>query len=242
MGKEWNIAIAALATIPPQQLKLKVNLLKEGENKISDLDLDLNSIDGIISTSSYIGTIEKAFYKLSCMNKSNDQVLQSLIKHLDGKDPFIRSQAAKIACLFPPSQILVTTLINQINKEQDSNTKIELITAIGYMGEEAKSTIPIIKKLSEDSNPKISRRSLTALAKILGDKQEIEECKEMALKLCKDLEVSDSVEDKKEIIIALQSLKINHQGIENKLIYLLNDEDKDVRLQAGKTLELLKKN
>jgi len=89
--------------------------------------------------------------------------------------------------------------------------------------------------------PLVCRRALASLAQLLGEDQNLEDRKKAAKKLCQQLSNTDSADEKCCVANALKNLTVeDEEEVWETLFLLLNDPDQNVKIEAGKTLSVLK--
>ena len=241
-----NYSIALLSSIHPSILKstldkLNINNIKSTQNLIVNLD----DLEQKIQSSKYIYEFLDVINTIDRMeDKSHPKALQILIKCLKDINEDISKRSAVVLSKFPPTELLISTLIDESKKHKIVSTRLEIITTLGEFGNfMSDKIIPILKDFMKNENIQIVRRSIVSLSKILGEKQNIEERKELSLKLCRELKDTDNSEEKKQVIIGLRYLKIiGEQEISETLLKLLSDGNSEVQFEAAKTLTILNPN
>lgn len=117
--------------------------------------------------------------------------------------------------------------------------KLEIITTLGEFS--AYSVVKDLEKFEEDSKDiQVTIRALVAIARILGDQQNLEKRRKSALELCSKISQCNE-EEKRLIAIGLRYLNVlDEPQILETLMLLLKDENQNVKIEAGKTLGFLK--
>ena len=116
--------------------------------------------------------------------------------------------------------------------------------AILTLGEQkAVKYIPQLKQISNESDHQMEIRAQVSLSTINGESMSLEERRESSLKLCQLMSstISTTSEERRLIAVGLRNLKVEDESeVFETLMKLLQDENGDVRLEAGKTLTVLK--
>ena len=83
-------------------------------------------------------------------------------------------------------------------------------------------------------------RAIVSLSIMYGESMNLDERRELSLKLCQLVSTSMN-EEKRLAIIGIRNLKVEgEQQVFEILLKLLGDEDSNIRLEAGKALTVLK--
>jgi len=130
--------------------------------------------------------------------------------------------------------------MEQYKKEQSPTVKAAIISTLGEL--KATKYIPQLKQISSESNNELSIRALVSLSMMIGESMNNEERRESSLKLCQLSSLPTiTPEGRRLIAIGLRNLKVSYEKqVLETLLKLLQDEDLNVRLEAGKTLTVLK--
>ena len=129
-------------------------------------------------------------------------------------------------------------LMEQYKEEQFPKVKATILTTLGEL--KAVKYIPQLKQISNESDHQMAIRAQVSLSTMNGESMSLEERRESSLKLCQ-LTTSTMSEERRLIAVGLRNLKVEDENeIFETLMKLLRDENGDVRLEAGKTLTVLK--
>ena len=130
--------------------------------------------------------------------------------------------------------------MEQYKKERFGKVKAAIISTLGEL--KATKYIPQLKQISSESNNELSIRALVSLSMMIGESMNNEERRESSLKLCQLSSLPTiTPEGRRLIAIGLRNLKVEDENqVFQTLLKLLQDEDLNVRLEAGKTLTVLK--
>ena len=131
-------------------------------------------------------------------------------------------------------------LMEQYKKERNPKVKAAILTTLGE--QKAVKYIPQLKQISNESDHQMAIRAQVSLSIMNGESMSLEERRESSLKLCQlmSLTTSTMIEERRLIAVGLRNLKVEDRIVFETLMKLLQDENGDVRLEAGKTLTVLK--
>ena len=131
-------------------------------------------------------------------------------------------------------------LMEQYKKERNPKVKAAILTTLGEL--KAVKYIPQLKQISNESDHQMAIRAQVSLSIMNGESMSLEERRESSLKLCQlmSLTTSTMIEERRLIAVGLRNLKVEDRKVFETLMKLLQDQNGDVRLEAGKTLTLLK--
>ena len=132
-------------------------------------------------------------------------------------------------------------LMEQYKKESFPKVKAAILTALGEL--KAMKCIPQLKQISTESNNQMAIRAHVSLSTMNGESMSLEERRQSALKLCQSISSTTSTmsEERRLIAVGLRNLKVeDKREVFETLMKLLQDENGDVRLEAGRTLTVLK--
>ncbi len=130
--------------------------------------------------------------------------------------------------------------MEQYKRERYGKVKAAIISTLGELN--ATKYIPQLKQISSESNNELSIRALVSLSMMIGESMSEEERRESSLKLCQLSSLPTiTPEGRRLIAVGLRNLKVEDESdVLETLLKLLQDEDLNVRLEAGKTLTVLK--
>ena len=132
-------------------------------------------------------------------------------------------------------------LMEQYKKERYPKVKAAILTTLGEL--KAVKYISQLKQISNESDYQMAIRAQVSLSIMNGESMSLEERRESSLKLCQlmSLATSTMIEERRLIAVGLRNLKVEDENeVFETLMKLLQDQNGDVRLEAGKTLALLK--
>ena len=129
-------------------------------------------------------------------------------------------------------------LINQYKKERVPKVKAAILTTLGEL--RAIEFISELKEIASGSDNELAIRALVSLSTMNRQSMTLDERRESSLRLCQ-LVSSSMVEERRLVCIGLRNLGIGDDDqVFQTLLKLLQDENATVRLEAGKTLTLLR--
>ena len=132
-------------------------------------------------------------------------------------------------------------LMEQYKEEGNPKVKAAILTTLGEL--KAVKYIPQLKQISNESDHQMAIRAQVSLSIMNGESMNMEERRESSLKLCQLMTLTTSTmnEERRLIAVGLRNLKVeNESEVFEALMKLLQDQNGDVRLEAGKTLTVLK--
>ena len=132
-------------------------------------------------------------------------------------------------------------LMKQYKKERYPKVKAAILTTLGEL--KAVEYTSQLKQISTESNHQMAIRSQVSLSIMNGESMSMEERRESSLKLCQLISSTTSTmnEERRLIAVGLRNLKVGNENfVFETLMKLLQDQNGDVRLEAGKTLTVLK--
>ena len=131
--------------------------------------------------------------------------------------------------------------MEQYKKETFPKVKAAILTTLGEL--KAVQYTSQLKQISTESNDQMAIRAQVSLSIMNGESMNMEERRESSLKLCQLISSTTSTmnEERRLIAVGLRNLKVGNENfVFETLMKLLQDENGDVRLEAGKTLTVLK--
>jgi len=131
-------------------------------------------------------------------------------------------------------------LMEQYKEERNPKVKAAILTTLGEL--KAVQYTSQLKQISTESNHQMAIRAQVSLSIMNGESMSLEERRESSLKLCQlmSLTTSTMIEERRLIAVGLRNLKVEDRKVFETLMKLLQDQNGDVRLEAGKTLTVLK--
>jgi hypothetical protein len=228
-------SVAVLSTISPQILNSMMSLDMKERKHVEVIDAkDLEHIRSILR-GTVIADVFDAMAKLNSMDKSKESVYRMLLFCLRDHRWQVRQRAVVYLKSILHREDVLMIVLSHLSHEKTPEVKAEIATTLG----ESSSPIAIsaLHNLAGNSNDMIARRAIVSLAK--SAKLPIEEKNALALRLC-TISEKDSIEEKQLVAVGLRNLKIVEPVIIEKLLGLLEDEDGAVRLEAGRSLGVLK--
>ena len=131
-------------------------------------------------------------------------------------------------------------LMEQYKKERIPKVKAAILTTLGEL--KAVKYTPQLKQISNESDYQMAIRAQVSFSIMNGESMSLEERRESSLKLCQlmSLTTSTMIEERRLIAVGLRNLKVEDERVFETLMKLLQDENGDVRLEAGKTLTVFK--
>ena len=130
--------------------------------------------------------------------------------------------------------------MEQYKKERYPKVKAAILTTLGEL--KAVEYTSQLKQISTESDHQMAIRAQVSLSTMNGESMSLEERRESSLKLCQlmSLTTSTMIEERRLIAVGLRNLKVEDRKVFETLMKLLQDDNGDVRLEAGKTLTVLK--
>ena len=131
--------------------------------------------------------------------------------------------------------------MKQYKEERNPKVKAAILTTLGEL--KAVRYTSQLKQISTESNHQMAIRAQVSLSIMNGESMNMEERRESSLKLCQLISSTTSTmsEERRLIAIGLRNLKVEDESeVFETLMKLLQDQNGDVRLEAGKTLTVLK--
>ena len=130
--------------------------------------------------------------------------------------------------------------MEQYKREKFTKVKAAILTTLGEL--KAVQYTSQLKQISTESNHQMAIRAQVSLSIMNGESMNMEERRESSLKLCQlmSLTTSTMIEERRLIAVGLRNLKVEDKIVFETLMKLLQDQNGDVRLEAGKTLTVLK--
>ena len=132
-------------------------------------------------------------------------------------------------------------LMEQYKKDRIPKVKAAILTTLGEL--KAVQYTSQLKQISNESDHQMAIRAQVSLSIMNGESMSLEERRESSLKLCQLMSSTTStmIEERRLIAVGLRNLKVEDKmEVFETLMKLLQDQNGDVRLEAGKTLAVLK--
>jgi len=233
--------VALLASIPPMTLIHQLEKLKGTFTRPLSVDEIIRAADAAMANPTKLNQGTVVINNLKQLDKKDEKVVEVLVKFVQHYAfPEWREGAVVALGQFPSKPSVNEALMKQYKAERVPKVKASILTTLGDL--KAVELSSELKKIASGDDNRMAIRAEVALSTMNGESMSEDERRKSALRLCQ-LVSTAMAEERRLVAIGLSNLKIgDEQEVLETLLKLLQDENASVKLEAGRTLTVIKFN